>query len=179
MMESDYLEENARLLGTIKRLPTLGPFGEKELKTLLKRSKIRKYRPGEIIVREGKIDPWIFFLVYGKVRVEKNEKVLAVIDRQGDTIGEMGIIDRSHRSASAIAESETVCLATDTRHIDQMSGLDRMVFCAILYRIIAETLAERLRVTSDALVQERQRGKWISLEHWRRLLPKRFFPLPP
>lgn len=174
MIESDYLEENAKLLQTLRSIPTLGPFGEKELRSLLKQSKIRKYRPGEIIVREGRSDTWIYFLVYGRVSVQKDGKVLAAIDRQGDTIGEMGIIDRSHRSASAIAESETICLATDTRYIDRLSGLDRMAFCNILYRIIAEILAERLRTTSLELIREREKRDW---KFWKSLVPSGRFSL--
>ncbi|MFZ7126214.1 MAG: cyclic nucleotide-binding domain-containing protein [Desulfobacterales bacterium] len=160
MIESDYLEESAKLVRTLRGLPTLGPFGEKELRSLLKQSKIRKYRAGETIIREGRIDTWIYFLVYGRVTIEKDGELIARIDRQGDTIGEMSILDRSNRSASAIAETDTVCLATDTRYIDRLTGLDRMVFCAVLYRIIAEILADRLRTTSLELIREREKRGW-------------------
>lgn len=170
MIESGYLEENMKMLETLRGIPTLGPFGEKELKSLLKHSKIRKYRPGETIIREGKIDSWIYFLVYGKIAVHKDGKVLAIIDRQGETIGEMSILDRSHRSATAVAESETVCLATDTQYIDRLSGVDRMVFCAMLYRIIAEILADRLRTTSRELVRAKENPGW---KFWKRLTPCR------
>ena len=60
----------------------------------------------------------------------------------------MMVIDGSARSASAYAVDESVCLATDISYIDRLSGNDKVAFGYILYRIFAESLADRLRLTS-------------------------------
>lgn len=155
MDESEYLKESQDIVEMIRAIPSLKPFDEKDLKGVLKLSKIRKYGPGELIIEEGKYDCWIYFIVSGKVKIVKAGRALSVLQRRGDIFGEMGVIDGSARSASVYAVEETICLATDASYIDRLTGNDRVAFCYILYRIFAEILANRLRLTSEELVKTR------------------------
>jgi len=141
------------LLKDLRKIAVLNPFDEKELKNLLRMSKIRKYQPEELIFGEGYLDTWIYFLVSGSVRVMKNKKELTVLDKRGDIFGEMGPLDGSPRSASIYAVGTTVCLAMDTDYIDKLAGRDRVAFGCILYHIFARILAERLRIANDKLVE--------------------------
>ena len=163
MIESDYLKDNINILKKLRKIPTLDAFSEKDLKGLMELSKIRKYEPGELILKENNYDCWIYFLVSGKIRIEKHGKDLSVLERTGAVFGEMGIIDGSPRSASVYAINEAVCLATDISYIDRLSGKDKIAFSYILYRIFSEILANRLRETSEELIKvkkENERLKW-------------------
>lgn len=160
MIESQYLLENDKLIASLKRIPSLEKFHPNELRLLLRKSKIRKYRAGERIIKEGCTGAWIYILVYGKVDIVKTGRVIASTDRRGELIGEMGAIDGAARSASVIAAEDTVCLATDTRQIKRLSGDDRLAFGYILYRVFAETLAERLRITTQELIRQQGRFSW-------------------
>jgi CRP-like cAMP-binding protein len=153
MIESEYLKDNKDIIRKLKAIPTLQPFDEKSLDGALELSKIRKYAPGETILEEGSYDNWIYLLVSGSFRIAKGNKELNVLKRTGDVFGEMGVIDGSAKSASAYAVEETVCLATDASYIDRLSGNDRIAFCYILYRVFAEILASRLRVTTEELIK--------------------------
>ena len=102
------------------------------------------------------LDCWIYFLVSGGVRIVKHGEVLSVLNRTGDLFGEMGVIDGSPRSASVYAIDETVCLATDASYVDRLSGNDRVAFCYILFRVFAESLASRLRLTSEELIRVKE-----------------------
>jgi CRP/FNR family cyclic AMP-dependent transcriptional regulator len=159
MIESSYLKESSALIEKLRQIPTLELFDEKDLQGALQLSKMRKYEPGELILEEGSHDNWIYFLVSGKVRIVKHGKQLTVLSRRGDVFGEMGVIDGSARSASAYAIDETVCLATDSSYIDKLSGNDKLAFCYILFRVFAEVLANRLRVTSEELIKAK--GYWL------------------
>jgi CRP-like cAMP-binding protein len=164
MIESEYLEENDKLLQSLKRIPSLEQFKENELRILLHKSKIRKYRKGERIIKEGATGAWIYILVYGRVEIIKDGRIITTTDRRGELIGEIGAIDGAARSASVMASENSVCLATDTRQIQRMTGDDRLAFSYILYRVFAETLAERLRLTTQELMRERKRfhlKKWL------------------
>ena len=119
-------------------------------------SKLRQYEPGEVILKEGGFDSWIFFLISGKMKVVKNDESLSILKRTGDVFGEMGIIDASPRSASIYAVDKTVCLATDASYIDRLSGKDRYVFSSILYRVFSQILADRLRMTSEELIKAKE-----------------------
>lgn len=153
MFESNYLRDNINYIERLRKMPSLAEFSEKDLKGILELSKIRKYEPGEVILKEGVFDSWIYFLISGKIKVVKHDESLSVLRRTGDVFGEMGIIDGSPRSASVYAIDETVCLATDSSYIDRLSGNEKIAFSCILYRIFSEILANRLRLTSEELIR--------------------------
>jgi CRP-like cAMP-binding protein len=153
MIESDYLKDNNALIRKLKQIPTLELFNQENLEGALRLSKIREYEPGELILEEGSYDNRIFFIVSGNVRIEKDGKELTILTRVGDVFGEMGVIDGSARSASAYALNKVVCLATDISYIDRLSGNNKVAFGYILYRIFAESLANRLRLTNQELIR--------------------------
>ena len=68
----------------------------------------------------------------------------------------MGVIDGSARSASVYAIDETVCLAIDASYIDRLSGNGKLAFCYILFRVFAECLANRLRLTDEELIKAKE-----------------------
>lgn len=162
MIESDYLTGNTNnnLMKDLKKIPTLKTFNEDELNRLLKMSKIRKYKPGEPICKEGYHDSWIYFLASGKVKIVKNKRELSTLNRRGEIFGEMSVIDGFPRSASVYALDTTVCLATDTFYIERLSGTEKVAFGYILYRLFSEILASRLRVTNKALIKEKCKKSW-------------------
>ena len=164
MIQSSFLDDNEKILQSLKRIPTFDPFGENDLRRLLKRSKLHKYAPGETIIKEGGTGSWIYFLVYGEVSIAQQGRIVTTTRRQGELIGEMGAINGARRSATVIAQKETVCMATDTRQVRQLTGYDRMAYSYILYRVFAEVLAERLRTTTRELIETRER---FSLSRWR------------
>ncbi len=157
MIESDYLKEDTDILKRLKRIPSLKFFNEENLNELMNLSKIRKYAPGEIIIKEDSYDKWIYFLLDGKVRVVKSGKEIRIFYHSGDIFGEMGIIDGLARSASVYAVDETLCLATDLSYIDRLSDNNKIVMAYILYKVFAEFLANRLRLTSEELVRAKEK----------------------
>lgn len=165
MIETDYLKESEKMITDLRKIPVLKPFTADDLKRLLRMSKIRKYIPGELVFREGYLDSMIFFLVSGKVRVEKNGEELAILSHRGDVFGEMGAIDGSPRSATITAIDTTVCLATETDLIKKLTGNDQIAFGYILYRIFAEILAARLRVTNQELMEAREKAGWSGVKN--------------
>ncbi len=163
MQESPFLDRNMEFIENIKKIPVLEPFNDEELERLIEMSKIKRYRPGECIVKEGQSDTWLYFLMYGQVRIVKNGKDVAILKRRGDIFGEMGAIDSGRRSASAFAIQDTVCLATDIFYIEKLTGNEKLAFGYVLYRLIAEILARRLRQTTEALIKAKGR---LNLKFW-------------
>jgi len=164
MSDLGYLKENQEIIEKLHAMPVLSAFGEADLKGLLRLSKMVRYGAQEVILKEGQYDNWIYFLISGRVRIIKQDETIAVLKRRGDLFGEMGIIDGSPRSASIVALEETVCLAADASYADRLKGHDRIAFHAILYRVFAEILANRLRLADEEIVglkdeNARLRGK--------------------
>ncbi len=153
MRESKYLKDDAQNIQKLVSLPIFKDFETGLLGGLLRLSKIREYKDGEIIIKEGDLDQWLYFLLSGQVKIVKDGKLLQTLKRRGDVFGEMGMLGGLDRSASVYAIGATVCLTTDASRIESVSGNDRLAFGYILYRIFAEIVTERLRSTSENLVK--------------------------
>lgn len=144
-------------------IPALKNFETKSLQKLLRLSKIREYEDGEVIIREGDLDPWLYFLLSGKIRISKEGMEIGSLDKEGEIFGEMRIIDSMSRSASVYAVGQTMCLALDTSAKDRISAQDptdeKLDFLLLLYRIFAEYMSIRLRATNDELVTAKKKIK--------------------
>ncbi len=163
MKETTFLDKNESMLENLRNIDVLEPFEDQELYRLLEMSKIRKYKAGEMILQEGRSDTWLYFLILGRIRITKKGKEVVVLTQKGEIFGEMGAMDASRRSASAHAVTDSVCLATDMFYIEKLSGSDKVAFGYVLYRLLAEILARRLRMTTEALIQAK--GK-LNLKFW-------------
>ncbi len=69
MLESKYLKDNIENIQKLLAIPALKNFETKSLQKLLRLSKIREYENGELIIEEGDLDPWLYFLLSGKIRI--------------------------------------------------------------------------------------------------------------
>jgi len=160
MIESKYLQDNMQNIQKLMNIQTLKHFEIKSLAKLLRLSKIREYEDGEIIIKEGERDSWLYFLLEGKVRVSKDNCEITTIDKKGEIFGEMRVIDTLSRSASVHAVGRTVCLAVDTLAQSKISGTgerdERVDFLLLLYRIFAEYMSIRLRLTNEELVKAKK-----------------------
>ncbi len=163
MQETTFLDNNETMMENLKNIPVLEHFDDNELNKLLEMSKIRKYKAGECIVREGRSDTWLYFLMYGKIQISKQGKEVVALTRKGEVFGEMGALDSSRRSASAHAVTDTVCLATDIFYLEKLSGNEKLAFGYVFYRLMSEILSRRLRQTTEELIKAKGR---INLKFW-------------
>lgn len=162
MIESKYLKENIENIQKLMTIPALKNFETRSLGKLLRLSKVRQYEDGERIIKEGDLDPWLYFLLSGKIRITKESLDIGTIDRKGEIFGEMRIIDSLSRSASVYAVGKTVCLAVDTSAKERLSSEgtidERLDFLLLLYRIFAEYMSIRLRLTNDELIKAKKQA---------------------
>ena len=163
MLESRYLKDNIENIQKLLTIPALRNFEAKSLGRLLNLSKIREYENGECIIKEGDFDPWLYFILSGKIRITKEGMEINTIDKKGEIFGEMRIIDSLSRSASVYAVGKTICLAVDTSAKNRMSpGSSRdekLDFLLLLYRIFAEYMSIRLRATNEELIAAKKKVK--------------------
>ena len=160
MIESKYLKENIENIQRLMSISALRNFETRNLGKLLRLSKIRQYEDGETIIQEGDLDPWLYFLLSGKIRITKSGEDIGVISKKGEIFGEMRIIDDQSRSATVMAVGKTICLAVDTSAGNRLSTTDqkeqRLDFLLLLYRIFAEYMSNRLRLTNEELIRAKK-----------------------
>ena len=163
MLESRYLKDNIENIQRLLTIPALRNFEAKSLGRLLNLSKIREYENGERIIKEGDFDPWLYFLLSGKIRITKEGLEINTIDKKGEIFGEMRVIDSLSRSASVYAVGKTICLAVDTSAKNRLSqGAtqdEKLDFLLLLYRIFAEYMSIRLRATNEELITAKKKVK--------------------
>jgi CRP/FNR family cyclic AMP-dependent transcriptional regulator len=112
---------------------------------------VRAYTPGETIFEEGKSGDMMYVIVEGEVEIRKRTsrtatKTLALF-HAGDIFGEMALIEKKPRSATAIAIQPSKLLAMNDKLLEAM--IDGNPDFA---RKMIRMLAERLR-KSNAIIQ--------------------------
>ena len=141
------------LADRFRQIPFLSAFEERPLKSILSNSRILAYDPDETIIPEGAFGDRLYVLLGGKVRVVKNGSQVAVLYQFGEVFGELSALGDEIRSASVIAVEATRCLELSPDSLQRLPAVERDACYASLYRFIAQVVAERLKKTTDELVQ--------------------------
>jgi len=107
-----------------------------------------KYKDGEIIFKEESSGDWIYVIESGAVEISKKiggEKVVMVVLKPGEIIGELGFITKTPRTATATAIGDTTVGIIDPILFEQEFNKLSPGFQAVLTR-----LAERLKKTTES-----------------------------
>ncbi len=146
MIKLEYDDEKAKdLFVSLKKDPVFGNLSLSELFELLEISAIIQYEPDEFIIRQGESDNQLFILIDGKMEVVHDEKVVGVIDKLGDTVGEMSLISNEKRSASVKSVGHVQCLSIDSDHFKPSKTKPTHV----VYYIFSKVLANRLKIVNE------------------------------
>ena len=166
MHESKYLKDNIQNIQQLFAIPALRDFETKNLGQMIRLSKIRQYEDGELIIKEGDLDPWLYFLLSGKVRVEKEGIVIATLSKMGEIFGEMRLIDSLSRPASVCAVGKTVCLAVNPSATERLSSASEAAnLLLLLYRVFIEFLSMRLRLSNEELIKTKEQLKKLTVKN--------------
>lgn len=153
MRETQYLKENKKALDLLRRIARFEAFSDEELDSFLALGKLKEYDAGETIIKKDETDHWVYFLVSGEIKIVKGENIFAILRRSGDLFGEMGVIDGAPRSASVWALTKTMVLGLDCSNLNEQRKELASVFQYTVFRLCAESLAERLRVTNEEVLR--------------------------
>lgn len=127
----------------VRRLPAFVGCSERELAALCQEADELDFLPGAVLMREGEASGEVFLILSGRVSVVHCGAVIASVGT-GETVGEMGLIDKGPRSATVVADTPVRALILGRR---QVGGLLDQVGPA---RAVARILSHRLRQANDA-----------------------------
>jgi len=125
-----------------------------EMERLLSISKEKKVKKNEVVFREGDIGDAFYLIVTGGVRISTfvpgvGEEALTIL-REGEYFGEMALIDDAPRSASAIANDDTMLLYIGKDDFRKLLERQTDIAYKLLW-IFTKTLSARLRKTDEQL----------------------------
>jgi CRP-like cAMP-binding protein len=119
--------------------------------------RVEHYKQGDRIITEGEHGGSLYLIYRGAVDILKQvgsrkgeclEKIACL--REGDTFGEMELIDRQARSATVTAHAGTTVLALDNVDLYKLNHRDTRVVATLLLNL-ARALSRRLRETDQSL----------------------------
>ncbi|MEE9466120.1 MAG: Crp/Fnr family transcriptional regulator [Candidatus Neomarinimicrobiota bacterium] len=115
----------------------------------------RQYKPGEVIFKDGDPGQTMFIILEGQIEISKvlgdHKTVLAILDK-GSIFGEMAIIDREPRSATAITVSDTMMLEMSREMFhDRLSKVPPWM--QSFFAILVDRLRQATRKQSVLLTQ--------------------------
>lgn len=140
----------------LEKHPHLSGLRPKEMELLNEIVELKHYGPGDMIFREGDLSDEIYFLISGRLKIEKYDhaKGLQFLGELsgGNVLGEMAFLDPSPRSATAITlENTRVARLSKDRLLNSgQTGLD---IYHELVKNIAKVCVGRLRKTNDEYVE--------------------------
>ena len=98
----------------LQQTPLFAELSEADLEALATSTRIETFKPGHVILREGRVGAAFYVLLSGKVEVIKGiatpePSVIATLGA-GDFFGEIAVMEHVSRTASVRALAETRCL---------------------------------------------------------------------
>jgi CRP/FNR family cyclic AMP-dependent transcriptional regulator len=115
-LSRDYVEQ---LLSGIPFFKLVKQQDTWQFELLLQASRIITYLPGEIVLQRGDSDPWLFFLLKGRLAVYVDDPLKGELINYvtpGEVFGDLAQLMGQPRTATVLAESscrESIVLATD------------------------------------------------------------------
>jgi CRP/FNR family cyclic AMP-dependent transcriptional regulator len=116
----------------------------------------RVLRRGQVLFHEGETGEEMFIVVRGSIVISKpvKERVEQVLARvgPGDFFGEMSLFDRSPRSATVQADSDTTLLVLDREALTRLTELSPRAAAAFFHALV-QVFIQRLRESGDLVAE--------------------------
>lgn len=140
-------------ISTFRSLPLFQHLQYGELIRVLSATDVATVPAGEVILREGEEGDAMYVVLSGHVVLEKSGEKIADFGR-GAHFGEVSLIDKAPRSATATVTEEARLLRLRREHLYSLVKRDPEIAVKLLWSF-AETLGDRLRTTTDAFADLR------------------------
>ncbi len=128
--------------------PFFGGLSDASLDLLLSMLAERRFETGVTVVAEGEPGRSMFIVHFGKLEVSRRSGAERVIHmaglEPGDFFGEMTLIEMQNRSATVVAQSETVLYELTARQLYTYYKADVHAYVIVMQNINRE-LCRRLR----------------------------------
>jgi CRP-like cAMP-binding protein len=122
----------------LKRVPLFAECSKAELRRLAGIADELDVREGAVLTREGRVGHEFFVLIDGTVRVSRDGRKLADL-AGGDWLGEIALLTKTPRTATAVASSPVRTLVIVDREfrrvVDEMPTIAMKVLSGVAVRL--------------------------------------------
>lgn len=132
---------------------------------------VRFFDQGAVIFRENDEGNEMFIIIQGIVEIRKatgptSSKILTTLQK-GDMFGEMAIIEKQPRSATAVATQPTRVLVLNEKLYDSMVGANPD-FARKMNRVLSERIRRADAIIQNIMTTNRQNQLWTGLVQYAR-----------
>src|SRR5262249_21611329 len=133
----------------LRDIPVLTGLSDEELALIADRLQRARYKPGEIVIRQGGSDRNVYIVASGTTTVRVNaagteRQVRLASYARGTMFGEMALLDHQPRSATVTAENDVVCYVLSEEAFAALI-VEHPVIAVRLLSNVARELSARLR----------------------------------
>lgn len=135
----------------IDQIPIFSDLPTAEVDQLASYFRLKKWAAGETVFNEGDNSHDLIFMITGAISIRKKDKAgqqkeIAKLEGK-NVLGEAAFVDKSLRSATAVAVSEAVGIAMSQDHLDSICEFNPSLAIKLLKKI-NRLLSLKLRKTS-------------------------------
>jgi len=141
-------EVNLRL-DTLKYISLFRHLSMKELVKVLEVMRVEKWKPGEVVIREGETGHSLYVIVEGELEVSRGGKALAEL-QSGDHFGEMALLNAKPRSATVKALTKARLLVMDKSRFQELLQKEVSLGMKLLWTF-AQVLSLRLDTANEPI----------------------------
>lgn len=151
-----------------ERLALFSGLSDKEVNTLYSLSSIRKLSGDEVLIREGDVDPTVYVILEGKIKLVRNipggQEEIAVVGK-GAWIGDFGLSGRTAHSNSAVSAGSSGVMALNREILGSLEHRTQLFFYKRLNSLTASKLSQLEE--REGAIQQRNWKLVDSLIAWR------------
>lgn len=140
----------------LKKVAIFNELTEEEIHDLMELLVEVKLKKDEVLFKEGDEGKALYVIYAGEIQVSKNikdikEKVLAILG-SGNIVGEMALLETQKRSATAVANSDSILLEITRSDFNSLIEVNPSAGFKIMFNI-AKLLSHRLRRMDEEFIK--------------------------
>jgi hypothetical protein len=144
----------------LRDIPLFSGLGEADQALIGSRLRRARYKPGEIVIRQGDTDRSVYIVANGTTTVRVNvagteRQVRLASYARGTIFGEMALLDGQPRSATVTADNDVVCYVLSEDAFNALVA-ERPTIAVRLLANVARELSVRLR-SATRMISELER----------------------
>ncbi len=139
-----------------RTIPLFAGLRPAQARIVVLMGQMRRFAPGETIVRQGERGDEMFVLIQGTTEVwagNGRERRHIAFHRRGDVFGEMGLVRHDERSADVVATDQVEVLAVDGRFLERIQRRYPRI-AAKVFLNLTRILSDRLQRMTERFVTE-------------------------
>jgi CRP/FNR family transcriptional regulator, cyclic AMP receptor protein len=122
----------------LSQVPLFSALSRRELALVARRAEDVTVPKGKVLVSEGETGQQFFVIMKGTAKLSRRGRKIALLG-PGDSFGELALLDKHPRNATAVAESDMELVVIGQREfaglIDDVPGFARKLLAAMASRL--------------------------------------------